>query len=103
MATAAITISPAFGLANLSAGIYPTYFRIVKSQIPNVKSNCGILINFDSYTGNYSKDYTLHSLDKFGMPSSGNAIEEQFLPHWAKKKPIKIEPKEVQTEIGWQE
>jgi replicative DNA helicase len=78
----AITISPCYTNESNSYGIFPTFFRFVKSRTPQLKPNFAILNNFNLGKGGYEDDYKLIHL-KVNQP--GDEFKPYELPKWAKK------------------
>lgn len=88
IATTAITIAPDTKEDNLHNGIFPTYFRIVKSRI-GIRPNYAMKCNFNLATRDYDKNYKIVRLDNLGniMPE----LSYNELPKWAKGVYIKNE------------
>jgi hypothetical protein len=83
IATTAITIAPDTKDDDLSTGIFPTYFRIVKSRI-GLRANYAMRCNYNLTLRAYEKKYQIFRLDGLGniLPE----LSEDKLPRWAKPK-----------------
>jgi len=84
IATTAITIAPDTKDDDLSAGIFPTYFRIVKSRI-GLRSNYAMRCNYNLNLRAYEDKYQIFRLDGLGNVAPEQLLENQ-LPRWAKPK-----------------
>lgn len=82
ISTTAITIAPYQIKDNLAQNIYPTFFRIVKSRV-GIRSNYGILCNYNLTRREYEKEYQIYRLDSAGNISP-EPLTEGELPRWAK-------------------
>jgi len=80
----AITIAPDKENYDLANGVYPTYFRIVKSRT-GIPSNFAIRCNFHASNREYEDKYSLHKVNNLGLvnPEPMNYGE---CPEWAKGK-----------------
>lgn len=84
IASMAITIAPDKENFNLSEGIYPTFFRIVKSRT-GISSNFAIKCDFHSRTRMYSDKYDLYRVNNFNAVDS-EPLTEYEKPEWARMK-----------------
>ena len=82
IATTAITIAPDTKNDDLHNGIFPTYFRIVKSRI-GLRSNYAMLCNFNLAKRTYEDEYKIVKLDVMGniLPE----LNYNQLPKWARR------------------
>lgn len=80
IATTAIIIAPDTKEDNLHNGVFPTYFRIVKSRI-GIRPNYAMKCNFNLTIRDYDKDYKIVRLDNMGniLPE----LSYNQLPRWA--------------------
>lgn len=88
IATTAITIAPDTKDDNFHNGIFPTYFRIVKSRI-GIRPNYAMKCNFNLVTRDYDKNYKIVRLNSFGDIMLELSYNE--LPKWAKGADTKSE------------
>jgi len=84
IASLAIMIAPDRENFNLADGVYPTYFRIVKSRT-GITSNIAIKCNFNLNTRTYDENYGLHRINNFGAVDS-EALTYYQVPSWAKER-----------------
>jgi archaellum biogenesis ATPase FlaH len=80
ISSVSITIAPSSDGDNHTLGLYPTYFRIVKSRT-GARSSLAMLCNFDSRKGEYEKVYSVCTL-LYDKPHKQLAGHE--LPKWAR-------------------
>lgn len=82
ISSASITISSASDKTDFSDGLFPTFFRIVKSRV-KIPSNLALLCNFDIKTQKYSEEYDVFRLvmDK----PANEPLLNHHKPNWAKK------------------
>ena len=85
IASTAIIIAPDPEKDNFLTGIYPTYFRVVKSRV-GIRSNYACMIDFDLHKNSYAENYEMYRIDTFGNIYP-DALKEEEKPKWAKIKP----------------
>ena len=78
----AITIAPDKENYDLVNGIYPTYFRIVKSRT-GIPSNFAIKCNFYASNREYENKYSLHRVNSLGFVKP-EQMSYGECPEWAK-------------------
>jgi hypothetical protein len=93
----AITISSQYDGEDYANGLYPTFFRVVKSRT-GIRSSYAIKTYFDINRGEYAKEYGVYRLA--GDRPFADPIEINNLPKWAKKTEKKPEQK---AEVNWNE
>jgi replicative DNA helicase len=79
IASLAITIAPAQVGEDHAKGVYPTFFRIVKSRT-KVSPNLGMLCKFNINTQQYDSKYQIYRLSE-GRPTK--PLTQFELPKWA--------------------
>ena len=82
IATTAITIAPDTKNDDLHNGIFPTYFRVVKSRI-GLRPNYAMLCNFNLAKRTYEDKYKIVKLDIMGNILPELAYNQ--LPKWARR------------------
>jgi len=86
ISSTAITITPATDKDNLAAGVFPTYFRIVKSRV-GLRPNYAILCDFNLNHRKYDDSYSLYRVDSAGYVCA-DSLRDEELPKWAKKEKV---------------
>jgi len=101
ISTTSIVISSDKTKYDFSDGLYPTWFRFVKSGI-GLRDNYVIKVDFDINQNKYSDQYQLHNVGAKGFPVT-EMIQKQYLPRWAKENVINIRKVyEVESQfINW--
>lgn len=85
VATVAITIASDIEDDSFSAGIYPTYIRIVKSRL-GIRSNYAFAINFNLHKRAYEDIYKMYRIDNHGnIPDKDKPLTEDEKPKWARR------------------
>jgi hypothetical protein len=94
IASLAITISPAKAGEDHAKGLYPTFFRVVKSRT-KISPNLAMLCNFNINTQKYESGYQVFRLVE-GRPTK--PLMQGELPKWAVGKARVQEKEEKETE-----
>jgi hypothetical protein len=104
ISTTSIVISSDKTKEDFSDGLYPTWFRFVKSGI-GLRDNYAIKINFNIKTNKYERFYHLHYVGKNSFPVD-KMITQNSLPTWAKNNILNVKKmyevkKESIDNINW--
>ena len=83
-----ITITQDYEKQNFRTGLYPTYFRIVKSRT-GIPPNIAMRACFDKDTQVYEDYYDIYKVNTRGVPDT-DPMEDSEKPTWAKRKEEKI-------------
>jgi len=86
ISSTSIIISPDYNNDDLGNGIFPTFFRIVKSRV-GIRPNYAIRANFDSSRRKYSDDYELFLVNRDGQVAK-QPLSADKLPNWMKIKNV---------------
>lgn len=82
ISSTSIMLHPATDKQQLSANIFPTYMRVVKSRV-GVKSTYAALIDYDLTKRRYSDKYELYPVNYFGEVAE-NPMNPTEKPRWAR-------------------
>jgi hypothetical protein len=76
----AITIASCYKQDNYTNGVYPTFFRFIKSRT-GLRPSLGFLCDYCSKQGGYKKEYQIYKL--IGDNPSQDPLDKAFYPSWA--------------------
>jgi archaellum biogenesis ATPase FlaH len=82
VSSASITITSGSDKTDFSDGLFPTFFRVVKSRV-KIPSNLAMLCEFDIKTQTYSKDYEVYKL--IADRPAADPLFNDKKPTWARK------------------
>lgn len=81
ISTTSIMIAPHSQNDDMKKGIYPTFFRAVKSRT-GIRPNHAFLVDFDATTNTYCDEYEIYRVNALGQPASEPIIDK---PKWGEK------------------
>ena len=84
IASTCITISPLYAEADFAQGIYPTFFRIVKSRV-GVPPSLAMLTDFNLKRREYADEYSVYKINNATNTPAKHPLSYLELPTWARK------------------